>query len=816
MFNSDIISLGHFSQKRMNNIISFYKSNYPNLNAQNTEGIYYEALLPNKQQQMLRTFIAIIVFVVLSLMALILLMRRQSNKKLMDWQVKNKTILDTLKDGVVVANTTGDIIYINPAIEKMFGFNSQELITKNVKKLMPAYISKEHDGYLKRYIDTNEARVIGKGRTTVAKKKDGMLFPIELSVSEYYSSKSRYFVGIIKDVSIRKHLENKLVKINALQASYATAEKESVLFDEILSFIIHETNSQAGWISLVFYDDNQVLNLKLLSFKNISESVQDKKELDHQKSDELIFRTIDSSIKESINKKEIIIVNQPISPLRLKNLHMGMINIDSLMCVPVINDDGVMAIFVVANKVGGYGDETREQSIDISNVISPILDSIKQKSIISNLSVRDKVTNLYNRVYFSRRLAEILDERSSKQNQEKFSIIVIDVRGFKGINEVYGNEAGDIIIKTIADKLTNVAGNHDLLARIGGDEFGLMIDDFESEQQLSNYVDKLLDELAKPINIGIIELEVEYVVGICIYPDSGTSESQLINNAFSAIESAKKNLQRVEFFNQQYGDERKRRLIIKDKLKHALSAHEFYYVFQPQVDILKNQIVGVEALIRWRNEDKDMSPAEFIPLLEEYYFSERLNIYTLKSVLNLMASIAEIKHDFKLSINISPQVKDLEKHIQQLISIANTFTISNKIQLEFEITETAFNEERPALNKDSLILKELKNNHIGLALDDFGVKYSSLSRISELDFSTIKIDMSFIRKLHNSNHPEAKIIIESIIKIASSLNAKVIAEGVETEAQKTSLQELGCEVVQGYLYYKPMPWPEILPFINKG
>lgn len=813
MFNNDIIELGHISQKRLKNIAEFYVKQNTDLNFNQLKGLYYTEHLKKKANLEINALIFFLFSVVGLVIIGAFLFRKQTRRKIHQLQTKNQAMLDSIKDGAVIANPKGIIFYINPSIEKIFGFGKEELLLNHIETLMPEDIASKHSQYIKRYMQSGESRIIGKARMTIAKKKCGKTFPIEISISKFTEHNKPYFFAIIKDISQKQEMESSLNKINELQNLYITEQSDSVVYDKIIDFLMLQTNSKLAFLVSEVIDEGNVSFLKFLSVSapynqqshRLYKAISDQNFI--LKSDYTIFASI-------LKKRDALILNNISDRQTLFGLPHEPKALKHLLGVPILNQSGVVGLYLVANCTGGYEPNKIERYSNLANLISPMLDALNNKEMISELIIKDKLTNLFNRSYFKSYISDLIRKQEQLASKEKFAIILVDIDGLKEINELYGSELGDAVLKEASRRLKQSLGARDVLARIGDDEFGVVLESFDSTAKLVNVVEELSEASKRPIELSEKKIMASFKIGICVYPESGNTVDVLLSNLFVCLEKCKNNKTRVEFFDETYGSERHKRILVKEQLVCAFEKKEFYFVYQPQVNMRTGEIVGAEALIRWRHNDNEIPPSDFIYLLEEYNYAETLNLYNLENILPHFTLPFSSPKPFKLSINLSPMVGNVTSHLQKLITLSCGSCLADNVLLEFEITEEALSDKKSPMEKGSSIMKLLHQHNISLALDDFGTKYSSLNRIFKFDFRTLKIDMSFVRKLDDHDYPEGKIIVDSILNIARTMNARVVAEGVETKHQKQVLLELGCEIAQGFLFYKPLLWPELEKLIK--
>jgi diguanylate cyclase (GGDEF)-like protein len=424
----------------------------------------------------------------------------------------------------------------------------------------------------------------------------------------------------------------------------------------------------------------------------------------------------------------------------------------------------------------------------------------------------DTLTALPNRRLFMDRLEQSI--HLAKRKGAMISVCFIDLDEFKSINDTMGHFVGDLVLKEIGKRLEASLRKEDTVSRFSGDEFLLSLSGFEKGEDIKSAVRKVLEIFEEPIVIDGIELFVPASVGVAIYPIDGESTDELIKHADLAMYRAKcQGKNQAVFCTQQIKEDVTRKMHLANSLYRALDKSELFLMYQPQIDVSTGQIIGVEALIRWRHETYGLvSPSEFIPLAEMSGLIRPIGLWVIRSVCETCHK-CKPKHQEKMriSVNISiEQLKDplIASKINQIL--VETDTCPEVLQVE--VTESvASSEESFVLER----LNEIKALGIAVAIDDFGTGHSSYSRLKKFPIDLIKIDMEFVQGI-DSLEPNDKdrAIIVSIIQLVKNLGIKVLAEGVETKTQYDFLSELQCDEIQGFYYYKPM-LPEELSELMK-
>ena len=422
----------------------------------------------------------------------------------------------------------------------------------------------------------------------------------------------------------------------------------------------------------------------------------------------------------------------------------------------------------------------------------------RAEELIVYQAYHDILTDLPNRSLFKDRLG--LSIIQSQRNATKLAVMFIDLDRFKLVNDTMGHVTGDELLRQVAARLKGCLRRGDTLARMGGDEFIFLMSDLRDKRDVVEIAEKFLKSLQQSFFLGSNEARISASIGIALYPDDGSSIDELIRHADLAMYHVKalgKNGH--AFYDGSMVDASYQKLALEKDLRKALECGELEMYYQPQVNVYTGHIVGAEALMRWNHPERGLLiPGDFLPFAEENGLIVPISEWMLEAVCSdLIERNASGADPLKISLNVSPQ--SLERGFsKQLKNVLTRYDIPPN-QIEVEITENIC-----IRNPDHAIeqLNMLSQIGVSVAIDDFGTGYSSLSYLQRFPIHTIKIDQSFVKEIYvdNAHSP----IVLAIISIAKGLGLNVIAEGVETEVQARYLERVGCTVMQGYFYHRPL------------
>jgi diguanylate cyclase (GGDEF)-like protein/PAS domain S-box-containing protein len=426
------------------------------------------------------------------------------------------------------------------------------------------------------------------------------------------------------------------------------------------------------------------------------------------------------------------------------------------------------------------------------------------------LAHHDTLTNLPNRSLFYDRLLQAIE--NAKHNDSLFALLFIDLDHFKEINDSLGHELGDEVLKIVAIRLKELIKIRDTLARLGGDEFLIIIEGLKNHDDASVIAKQIHEVLSIPIVIDTHTLYISSSIGISIYPDDGLSSTNLLKYADSAMYKAKsEGRDNYQYYNSVMTEQAYERVLMEVSLRDAIKNEEFVVYYQPQIDGSNDKLIGMEALVRWKSPTNELIPPfKFIPLAETTGLIVALDRVVMRQALSQLSKWNKAGYNTGvLALNLSTQQIVTEDFIEFFTALLKEYEISPE-GIELEVTESQIMKNPQESIKK---LQNLCDIGVSLAVDDFGTGYSSLAYLKKLPIDKLKIDQAFIRDLPEDE--EDASITRAVIALATSLNLNIIAEGVETEAQRDFVVQNGCKNIQGYFYSKPIPAEEFEMWLKR-
>ncbi len=486
-------------------------------------------------------------------------------------------------------------------------------------------------------------------------------------------------------------------------------------------------------------------------------------------------------------------------PQRLMRKELDERGINSLAVIPlIVGDEAIGVLALYAAEVDVFDNEEMRLLLELAGDISFALGHIEKAEKLEYLAYYDPLTGLANRSLFLERLQQKVIAAGS--SQRKLAVSIVDIERFKAINDAYGRQAGDELLRQLADRIKSAGPDPTRVARIGPDHFAI-VSDVENEDDVGRLTEQRLATCLGPaFRLSGRELRLSARVGIAMYPGDGGHAEALFANAEAALKKAKATGERYLFFAPAMTERIHENLSLENKLREALDKEEFVLHYQPKVDVENRGIVGVEALIRWQSPELGLvPPMKFIPLLEETGLILQVGSWALRrAALDHRAWAERGLKPPRVAVNVSPIqlrqrdfVRDVEHAIMKGIA---------PVGIDLEITESLIMQDIHATIEKLILLRKLG---VQVAIDDFGTGYSSLSYLAKLPVQTLKIDRSFVIAMLED--PNTTTLVHTMITLAHSFQLKVVAEGVESEDQANMLRLLGCDQMQGYLFSKPVP-----------
>ncbi|MFK5893353.1 MAG: EAL domain-containing protein, partial [Pseudomonadota bacterium] len=648
-------------------------------------------------------------------------------------------LFNELLDATLIINQYGIIDDLNPAVSKLFGYQRDELLNQNISILMPSPQREEHDSYLKHYMDGGKSKIIGQGREVEGLHKDGHLIPLILSVSKLVVKGKVSFLGTLRDITAQKAGVEEILSTHAeMEQRIEERTQELSITNKALKDIVQERDKQ---------------NRKLRLYSKV-------------------FTSASEAIMVTDKNQKIIDVNQAFSNITGYKREEILGSKPSRFASGIHDSEFFKEMWQTLQTTGSWHGEIwdkrkdgkiypkqlsinviYEDSGEISQFIAIFSDITLLKDTekrLETLAYSDPLTGLNNRAMFQ----FLLDMTYETANREKnnFALLFIDLDQFKQVNDTLGHSKGDQLLIEIADRLKHCTRKSDIVSRIGGDEFTVILPNLHSNESAALIAQKIITAVAKPVQVGKNTIHVGASIGISIYPQDGKNMEILSKHADIAMYHVKESGRNgFQYFDHSMFEQSQKRLVMEDAIRKALEKDQFELYYQPKINIKNGKITGAEALIRWNDPEKGLIPPfEFIPLAESSGLIIPMGEWIIRQACKQLKQwqhdkTIEINH-YRLAINLSPlqfqqnNLTDVVKEIMKQEGVVES--------LDIEVTESMLLHDIDTVIKTLNIFKEM---HVGIALDDFGTGFSSLSNLKLLPIQYLKVDRSFIKDIKENN-----------------------------------------------------------------
>jgi len=476
-------------------------------------------------------------------------------------------------------------------------------------------------------------------------------------------------------------------------------------------------------------------------------------------------------------------------------------------CLPIVSESQITGVLVAAGNRDLTGNEDKRLT-DLVDRLSVAITNIRRSESLYQQAHFDALTGLLNRRAFEDRLRESI-ARSARS--ERGVLLFIDLDGFKKVNDTEGHDAGDRLLVMISERIRTTLRQEDTIARLGGDEFAIIVPGCGDDKDVTHLCERLIETITQPLVVDRMEHSVGASLGVAIYPDDGQRLEELVMKADSAMYRAKEaGGSKFAFFDDTLNEASRHRVLVESRLRNAVRQRGLSVHFQPKLDLASWSVTSAEALLRWHDDKLGLvSPDMFVTIAEETSLVHEFMAILVHHTAGLLASTdAEGLELERVAINASPKQLMADGFALSLLSLLDQRGIPHP-SIELEVTESVFARDTQQVVKE---LEILRNAGMNVALDDFGTGYSSLNMLRELPLDEVKIDRTFITELESSE--QARALVQHIISISSTLNMRVVAEGVETERQLEILQAARCNTIQGWLIAKALPELDFVEFLK--
>jgi diguanylate cyclase (GGDEF)-like protein/PAS domain S-box-containing protein len=684
---------------------------------------------------------------------------KRAKDELRKSEARYRAVVNTASDAIITITPDGMIRSFNRGAERIFGYRAEEVIGQLFTLIMPERFREQCMLGLRRYLETHESHVIGSTTELIGLRNEGSEFPVELSLGEVHEAGERLFAAIIRDITERKRSEEALRRLSRQNEMVLNSAGEGIFGLDLqgkTTFINPAAAHMTGW------DIEELLGQRLHDF------------LHHSRSDGTPYPKEECPIYAAFKTGATLSRDNEVF-WRKDGTHFSV----EYVSTPIIEGDKILGAVVT------FKDITERKALE-------------QK--LQYQAFHDPLTDLPNRALFIDRLEHALTR--ADRLETKVAVLFTDLDNFKVVNDSLGHKAGDQLLIAVADRLKTCLRPEDTVARLGGDEFTILLEGVAGVSDAAEVAERIAEELQPPFVLEAQEVFATTSTGIAISSSAQEQPTDLLRHADLAMYRAKsKGKACFEMFEPSMSIDALERLELETELRRALGREEFRVYYQPEILLERGEIVGMEALVRWEHPERGLLlPQEFLSIAEESNLILSIGQWVLKEACNQLRTWQE-QYPSTAPLVIGVNLSTREFFQPSLIAEILRETGVDPQSLQLEITEgaVAYNHAQNANN----MLRDLKALGVQLAIDDFGMGYSSLSYLKRFPVNVLKIDRSFVREL-GKDLKDTKIVA-AIIHLARALDLKVIAEGVETAEQVEQLRKMGCDLAQGYYFSEPLP-----------
>jgi diguanylate cyclase (GGDEF)-like protein/PAS domain S-box-containing protein len=733
--------------------------------------------------------------------------RRKAEGELEALRERLRSVVSTLPDVIwSVAVPSREVLYVSPATATVFGRTQKEfyesrtlwgeLIHPDDRPRMMALwqnaaIGETFEAEYRIVKSGGELRWI-QGRGRFAGDATGNIFRMDM---------------ISRDVTERREHERKLTQLTRVHAvlsginsTIVRVRSRDELFRDACLIAVGAGQFRMAWVGIVDYG---TMRVNPVAWDGEVRGLLENAPL-------AVMETAGPSlVGQAVREQKPVFSNDVQNdPQRLMKRECAERGINSVAVLPLIVGDkavGVLALY--AGELGFFDSEEMKLLIGLAGNISFTLEHIENEEKVRFLAYYDSLTGLANRTLFLERLAQYVNTASREQQQ--LALIIVNIDRFKTINDTFGRQVGDALLKQVAGRWLKVAGDANHVARVGADHFAVLVPDVRVEENLIQRLERGRRRVnGDPYRIDGSELRISTRAGVALFPNDGGDAETLFRNAEAALKKSSPG-DRYLFYTKQMTERIAEKLSLENKLRQALEKDEFVLYYQPKVDVDTRRMVSAEALIRWRSPELGLvPPMQFIPLLEETGLILQVGAWALKRAsLDHRDWVEQALKAPRIAVNVSP----IQLRQRDFVDVLKR-AISDGVAppgIDLEITESLVMEDIQAnIGK----LTSVRALGVNIAIDDFGTGYSSLGYLAKLPVQSLKIDRSFIVAMVDD--PDKMTLVSTIVSLAHSLRLKVVAEGVESEDQAKQLRVLRCDEMQGYLFSRPLPRDELTALLE--
>ena len=729
---------------------------------------------------------------------------RQSVDKLHESESRFRQVAENIRDVFFLRDLDAKhMLYVSPAYAEIFGRSVESLYA-------------EPQSWLDAIVPQDQAGTRAKHRVGMLQGSFELQYRIARPDGTIRWIESRGFpvrdaegnlvriAGIAEDVTERRSAEIRIAYLNRVYAVLSgintlivRVRSREELFSQSCKVAVEEGGFRMAWVAIVEPGTRKIVLVASVGMDpSLLDAVKMGMETNWTASDG------NSMVSHAIRDRKAFVQNNLTegAPSGFGPLHASR-GVYSMVVEPLLVGDEVAGVLALCESEKEFFHvEELKLLAELAGHIAYAVDHIDKQERLNYLAYYDVLTGLANRSLFLERVAQFI--RGASSGAHKLALFIIDLERFRNINDSLGRLAGDTLLKLVADFLVRMSGDASVLARVGADQFAIVLPNVLAEGDVTHLIERNISLfMEQPFRLNDAVFRIAAKVGVAVFPEDGANADTLYGHAEAALKKAKRSGDRFLFYTQGMSETAASKLTLENRLRQALDKGEFVLHYQPKVSRDTGKITGAEALIRWNDPRAGLvAPGRFIPVLEETGLIHDVGRWAMRQALDdylrwCNAGLAAVR----IAVNVSPlqlRSRGFIAEVKEYIGIDPRGAAG----LEIEITESVIMED---VKHSIASLQAIRALGVIIAIDDFGTGFSSLSYLSRLPADTLKIDRSFVHDMTIA--PEGLALVSTIISLAHSLRLKVVAEGVETDEQSRLLRLLKCDEMQGFLFSKPLP-----------
>lgn len=720
--------------------------------------------------------------------------------------------LHKIPDAAILVDRQARIVHYNQRAEQLFGYGPDELQGFLLHELLPPDKRETHAKMVADFMGTPTNRPMASGLSCMGQRKDGTVFPADISLGAIGEGQGLMVLATIRDVTAQKQAETELKQANRamrlLSASNRTllrSTREDDQLAQVCRIAVEIGGYRLAWVGIAQFDEEK--SISPATYYGAEQGFLSQARMTWAEG-ERGTSAMSTAIRTGTIQLRQDILNDPLLAPWHEDARTR--NYQSAIALPLrLQDEVIGALAIYAPEPNAFHGQEVELLEELAEDLAFGIHNLRirrahedAQAHVQQLAYYDRLTGLPNRILFTEQFDR--DLAAAAAEGHTISLLLLDLNYLREINETHGHAQGDQVLVRVAWQLQEVCGSSGFIARFSGNDFTITcprLDQFGA----AALGEKILAAVTTPFYMAGHRFVIGGSIGVAVYPGDGETSAELLSKVDLAMSRAKETGNRCCFYRPEMGQQLARTLELAHRLERAMHDNQLELYYQPKIELQSGTIVGAEALLRWKDPELGwVSPAEFIPVAEARGMMVELGSWVLRTACQQIRQWQDrgLFCHGRIAINVSARQLDDPDFIGLVMRTIGETGVPTSC-LELELTESVLMADPEQVIG---ILGDLKERGISLAIDDFGTGYSSLVYLKQFPMDTLKIDQAFVRDMLVDQNDRA--IVATIIAMAQQLGLTTVAEGVEQEGQREALQQLGCVLAQGYLFSRPEPADE--------